>query len=186
MSFVDLEKIVLEIKTGNTVLYPTDTIWGIGGDSTNESVIDKIYRIKERSESKSLITLVNSTEMLKELCEVSNKVDEIISAFEQPTTIIYDKVKGIHPAAIAKDGSAAIRVVNDPYCNAIIQEIGVPLLSTSANISGSQAPKSFKDISSKIKSQCGYISEHRRNDTTASVSSRIIKVSGNEIIVIRE
>lgn len=183
--FSNIKSIAKRLRKGETVLYPTDTIWGIGGDSTNAEVIQKIYQIKDRPDSKSLVCLVKDMEMLQNITEVSEHVVDILENSTKPTTVIYSDVKQIHPSAKASDGSCAIRIVNDDYCKELINELGVPLLSTSANISGSPSPLQFSDISQHIIDSVDTIINYRKNEKM-DVASKIIKVNGREIIVIRE
>lgn len=187
---MDLSKIIdqtLEvISNGGVILYPTDTIWGIGGDATNPEVIQKIYNIKKRPDSKSLVSLVSNFKMLKSLTPVSETVQNILNNSLKPTTVIYDNVVGIHSDALAEDGSAAIRISKDEYCETLIAKFGKPIISTSANISGNPSPSGFHSVSDEIKNLVDFIVPFRQEEVSENSASTILKVVGHEVIVIRE
>ena len=174
------------ILNGGVILYPTDTIWGIGCSSIIESAIKKIFEIKKRN-SKLLISLVSSREMLERYVK---NVPEYVFEYlydESPTTIIYPKVRGLNHILHGKNGSIAIRLVKDNFCKALIDEINIPLISTSANISGNPFPKKFKEIDKRIINQVDYVVNLSDSNLINSKPSRIIKVSLNgQIEVIRE
>ena len=131
---------------GNTILYPTDTVWGIGCDATNFEAITKVYQLKKRSESKSLIVLVSSLSMLKKYVSVPKSICELLKKSNQPTTIIYENPTGFAKNAIASDGTIAIRVVLDPFCRKLIKKFQKPIISTSANISNFPTPNSLDEV----------------------------------------
>ena len=141
------------LQNGGIILYPTDTIWGLGCDSTNKDAIQKIYTIKQREESKALISLVSSAEMLQKHTNYIPK----INISDNPTTVIYQNVKGFANNLLAEDGTAAIRIVQDEFCKKLIQALGKAIVSTSANISGEESPKQFSEISYHIKNNADYI-----------------------------
>ena len=175
------------ILNGGVILYPTDTIWGIGCSATIESAIKKIFRIKRRDNSKLLISLVSSIEMLERY--VKNVPEYVLEYLydESPTTIIYPKVKGLNHTLYGKNGSIAIRLVKDNFCKALIDEINTPLISTSANISGNPFPKEFKEIDKKIINEVAYVVNFDGSNFKKSKPSRIIKVLLNgQIEIIRE
>ncbi len=173
------------LSEGKTILYPTDTVWGIGCDATNSVAISEIYQLKKREESKSLIVLVSSLHMLKKYVKVSKKVQEILKNNTKPTTIIYQNPKGLPKNAIAKDNTIAIRVVQDDFCRKLIKKFKKPIISTSANISGKPTPKSFKEIDTVILENVDYIvSLHQQK--IADKSSTILKIEGSKVITIRE
>ncbi len=178
---------ILEIlDKGKTILYPTDTVWGLGCDATNKKAVIKIYEIKKREESKSLIVLVSSLHMLKKYVSVPKKAVEIIKTTTKPTTIIYKNPKNIAKNIINKeDNTLAIRIVNDDFCRKMIKRFGKPIVSTSANISGFPTPKSFAEISSPILSSVDYVVSLHKNKISTK-SSTILKIEGEDIIVIRE
>ncbi|WP_139956130.1 L-threonylcarbamoyladenylate synthase [Flavicella sediminum] len=185
---------IAEIETTNVflenhkiILYPTDTVWGIGCDATNEEAVAKIYQLKNREETKSLIILVNSVEMLQEYVSyVPQKALEIIKLAKKPTTIIYENPKGLAKNTIASDNTIAIRIVKDEFCEQLIQKFGKPIVSTSANVSGEATPKSFSEISDAVLRNVDYI-VNSQHDKMADKSSTILRiVNKDEIEVIRE
>ncbi len=187
MLFSDvIKKAAQIISEGGVILYPTDTIWGIGGDASDASVIEKIYNIKKRPDSKSLVSLVSGLEMLESMTMVSDKVKILLDQANQPTTIIYDNVSGINSLALAADGSAAIRIPNFEFCTQLILKMNKPLISTSANLSGESSPKGFSDISEEIKAAVDYIVPLSLENKSGQTASRILKLAGEEVIVLRE
>ncbi|CAM1341075.1 L-threonylcarbamoyladenylate synthase [Tenacibaculum amylolyticum] len=175
-----------KISEGGTILYPTDTVWGLGCDATNEEAVAEIYKIKNREESKSLIVLVDSLEMLQQHVLVPQKAIEILENTEKPTTIIYNNPKGIAQNIINKeDNTLAIRIVKNEFCESLIKAFGKPIVSTSANVSGNPTPKSFSEIEKAILDSVDYI-VNLHQDKIATKSSTILKIDGEDIIVIRE
>lgn len=150
---IEIENVLKILEKGGTFLYPTDTIWGIGCDATNDEAIDKIYKIKQRADNKACISLVQSINQLKEITGVVP--DLVISS--EPTTIIYPNVKNLSKKILSIDGSAAIRLTSDKFCKEIIKKFGKPIVSTSANISGQNHAKKFNEISNEIKQNVDYI-----------------------------
>ncbi len=172
------------LNKGGILLYPTDTVWGIGCDATNKNAVAKIYALKNREESKSMICLVNNTEMLgRHLQKVPKKALDIIKQSQNPTTIIYDAPKNIASNLIAKDNTLAIRIVNHSFCNALIEKLQNPLVSTSANISGDSCPKDFKEISEHILKGVDYVVNLPSKKTTIQPST-IIKINNDGAIEI--
>ncbi|NTW31963.1 MAG: threonylcarbamoyl-AMP synthase [Bacteroidetes bacterium] len=165
------------LTSGGTILYPTDTIWGIGCDATNADAVDKIYKIKKRVESKCLIVLVSDTDMLKDyLVTFPDIVKDLLNNLERPTTIIYPHAKNLVKNVIAPDGSVAIRIVKDEFCKQMITLFGKPIVSTSANVSGETAPISFCKISEEIIDSVDYVVKYDRNRIRQMKPSTIIKV----------
>ncbi|TVZ55377.1 L-threonylcarbamoyladenylate synthase [Lutibacter sp. Hel_I_33_5] len=172
------------LQKGKTILYPTDTVWGIGCDVTNYKSVDKIYKIKKRVTSKSLIVLVSSLYMLKKYVSVPKKAIELLKNSEKPTTIIYNNPKGFANNTIAEDNTIAIRIVQDEFCRKLIKRFGKPIVSTSANISENPTPKSFSEIDNAILDRVDYIVNLHQNKVN-SKSSTILKIDGNDIQVLR-
>ena len=169
------------------ILYPTDTVWGIGCDATNEIAVAKIYGIKKREEGKSLVILVSSLEMLKQYVnEIPNSLIDVLKNPKKPTTIIYKNPKGLAKNVMAADKTIAIRLVQDEFCQKLIQKFGKPIVSTSANISGKPTPSTFKEIDPSILGKVDYVVNlypDRINDSP----STIIKIDDEgEIEIIRE
>ncbi len=156
----EIEKTIAVLKNGGLILYPTDTIWGIGCDATNTDSVEKIYTIKKRKESKALISLVANATQLKEL---SSKIPKE-GLNENPTTIIYNQVTGLANNLLAPNGSAGIRIAQDEFCKELIKVFGKPIVSTSANISGEHSPINFSEISEEIKNNVDYIVNLRQNE----------------------
>lgn len=165
------------LKQGGIIIYPTDTVWGIGCDATNPEAVKKIYALKQRENAKSMICLVNNTEMLNMYIEkIPKAASEIIKQSTKPTTIIYDNPKLVAKNLITNDKTLAIRVVNNSFCNELIKILKKPLVSTSANISGQPTPKTFTEISEQILKGVDYIVNLHREKKTMQPSS-IIKLN---------
>lgn len=162
------------LQDGGVILYPTDTIWGLGCDATNPDAIQKIYNIKQRKESKALITLVSDKKMLKKLTDTVPDTD----ITSDPTTVIYQNIEGLSDNLLAEDGTAAIRIVQDNFCKQLIEIFGKAIVSTSANISGTKSPKQFSDITDDIINNADYIVNLRKKERREN-SSRIIKIEKN-------
>lgn len=183
-----LKKAVETLKAGGVILYPTDTIWGLGCDATRSEAVAKIYKIKQRSDSKSLVTLVSNLDMLAlYVKEIPQAALELIEVNDRPMTIIYPEAQGVAPNVVASDGSIGIRIPNNEFCRQLSFKIRRPIVSTSANISGEPAPKSFKDISPAICKAVDYIVPASMEEATAlHRASQIIKVGINgEVEIIR-
>ncbi len=179
-------KVNNHLKEGKTILYPTDTVWGLGCDATNREAVAKVYKLKNREESKSLIILINSLEMLEEYVEnIPKEVLSILKTRTNPTTIIYNNPKGLAKNTIANDNTIAIRIVQNDFCKKLIHQFGKPIVSTSANISGAPTPKSFSEISKPILEGVDYIVNSQQGQATTK-SSTILKIEGNKIVVLRE
>ena len=156
--FTEIEASLSILKKGGLLLYPTDTVWGIGCDATDPEAIDRIYKLKQRDETKSMICLVSNFKMLEQYVEnVPEVAYDILKYANKPTTIIYDKPIRVAENCIAKDNTLAIRVVRDPFCNQLIKKFKRPIISTSANISTHPTPKNYKEIQSEILEGVDYI-----------------------------
>jgi len=172
----DIKACTEVLNAGGLILYPTDTIWGIGCDATNESAVAKIYNLKQRSDEKSMVILVADESTITQYVKQPGlKIFDYIKGIHKPTTVIYDGAVGLANNVIAKDGSAAIRIVKDDFCRQLIRHFNKPIVSTSANISGYPPPAVFMDIDRSIKSGVDYIVQHRQDDLTPSSPSAIIK-----------
>ena len=158
------------LGNGGIILYPTDTIWGIGCDATNDKAIEKIFKIKKRLKEKSLISLVADKNHLQNITGYIPNID----ITSEPTTVIYHSAFGLSKKLLAKDGSAAIRIVQDDFCQKLIQNFGKAIVSTSANISGSASPKNFSEISEEIKNNVDYIVNLRHDELMITPSSILI------------
>jgi len=177
----EIEKTIAVLKNGGLILYPTDTIWGIGCDATNTDAVKKIYSIKKRMESKALISLVANATQLKQL---SSKIPKE-GLNENPTTIIYNQVTGLANNLLAPNGSAGIRIAQDEFCKELIKVFGKPIVSTSANISGEHSPINFSEISEEIKNNVDYIVNLRQNEDMQTPSAILLVNSDGSIKKIR-
>ena len=183
----DIDKSFEVLEKGGIILYPTDTIWGLGCDATNTEAISKIYSIKKRVASKSMIVLVKDIEMLgKYVANVPDKILKLIETTEKPLTIIYPQAKKLAKNVIADDGSIAIRIPNDDFCKKLIEKFEKPIVSTSANISGNPAPENFGQIDNYIIERADYVVSYRQKDTTKAKPSTIVKIEKQEIIYLRK
>lgn len=179
-----VQEAVTALKKGKTILYPTDTIYGIGCDATNYEAVEKIYEIKERDPSKSLLILVDSFPMLDQYIEeVPEMAWEVLKVNKDPLTIVFDRPKGVAENLIADDNSLAVRVTNDPLCRAIIRGLRKPIVSTSANISGQPSPVHFDDISEELKQRIDHIVDLPLPAKNIKPSA-IMKISNNGMIKI--
>ena len=181
----DMAQALEVLKKGGIILYPTDTIWGIGCDATNEEAVKKIYDLKQRSDSKSMLVLVGSEgELQRNVEEVPEAAWMLIETAGNPITIIYDRPKGIARNLLAEDGSAGIRITSEVFSRTLCNRLRHPIVSTSANISGKKTPVTFSEIDEDIKKGVDYIVRFRQNDISRHKSSNIIKVSDSGIIKI--
>ncbi len=170
----EIEKAVEVLKNGGTLLYPTDTVWGIGCDATNEEAVAKVYQIKQRPDHKALITLVADVEQLEQYVGPIPAVVKPLLGEERPTTIIYPKAEGLASNLVGADGSAAIRIPKSAFCVALIKALGHALVSTSANISGEPTALHYDDISLDIKGAVDHIIPLELSDACSDKSSRIL------------
>ncbi len=158
------------------IIYPTDTIWGIGCDATNEVAVAKIYKLKQRTETKSLIILVDSWIMLETyIKKIPAKVSCIIKGSSKPTSVVYNNPKGLAKNVVANDNTVAIRIVKDEFCKELIQQFGKPIVSTSANTSGKSTPKNFDEIEDSLLNKADYVVNLHR-EKIQKTASQIVKV----------
>ena len=182
-----MEKLLETLKSGGIILYPTDTIWGIGCDATDDEAVMRIFELKNRVQNKPLIILVESEKRLQDLVEVPAVAWDIMDLSEKPITIVYDAPKGISKNLLAEDSSIGIRLVKDEFCKRLISKLNKPIVSTSANFSGEKSPKSFADISPKLINEVDAVAEDQKNRVSKWEASSIIRVwSDGRIKVIRE
>lgn len=171
-----MDKLVETLKKGGIILYPTDTIWGIGCDATNVQAINKIFAIKNREIGKPFILLVDNEKRLQDLVEVPAIAWDIMDLSEKPITIIYDNPKGFPKELLAQDGSIGIRLVRDLFCKKLITKLGCPIVSTSANFSGEKSPMEFSQIPSELISKVDAIAQEQRDSVSQWEGSSIIRV----------
>jgi len=176
------------LKKGGLLLYPTDTVWGIGCDATNEKAVEKVYALKQRADSKSLIILADSIAMVERYVrKIPDTAYMLTEVNDKPLTVIYPEAAGLAPNVVADDGSIAIRIVNHAFCNELLRQFKRPLVSTSANISGEKTPADFAAISDLIKQGVDYIVPAAFEQGATRKPSSIIKLGlHNEIQIIRE
>ena len=165
------------MATSGIFLYPTDTIWGLGADARDEAAVQRIIALKKRPAHKSFVILVAGLEQLKDYvaAPVDAQLIHYLNTVQKPTTVIYPGAKHLAPSVIAEDGSVAIRICLDPFCQALISRTRRPLLSTSANISGEPSPGLYKEISTQLIEGVDYVVQHRQQEDSKSSPSSIIK-----------
>ncbi|MBE0639612.1 MAG: threonylcarbamoyl-AMP synthase [Bacteroidales bacterium] len=174
----EVEKTVQVLKRGGTILYPTDTIWGIGCDAANQKAVDKVYKIKQRIEGKSLLILVDTPERIHDYVgNLSPVVFDLVKNYNKPLTVIYQDAKNVAKGVAAEDRTIGIRVVQDEFCREVIRQFGKAIVSTSANLSGEPPALRFQQISEKITSQVDYIVNLSQNEIRTMKPSRIIRIS---------
>ena len=176
---VDIQECAEVLKNGGLILYPTDTVWGIGCDATNETAVEKIFALKKRNEAKSMIILVAEE---KDILHYSNHPNAVIfdyiKGIHKPTTVIYEGARNVAANLVNADGTIGIRIVKDSFCVKLIKKFGKPIVSTSSNISGYPPPVFFEDIDVQIKNGVDYIVQHRQDDKTPALPSTVIKIDG--------
>lgn len=171
-----IDTVIEQLRDGGTILYPTDTIWGLGCDATNEEACQKVLTLKNRPEEKSFILLVDGFQMLEKYVPEFNPVCyDLADLATNPMTIIYPTSKDLAPSVLAEDGSVGIRITKDPNCIKLIRALKKPIVSTSANISGQQPPTCYDDIDASIKQHVGAILQERLSEKMSS-PSQIIKI----------
>ncbi|WP_026898566.1 L-threonylcarbamoyladenylate synthase [Daejeonella oryzae] len=176
----EINKALEVLKNGGIILYPTDTIWGIGCDATNAEAVDKIFKLKGRDESKSMIILLDSENKLASyVSDIPEVAYDLIEYAENPLTIIYSGAKNLAPNTISQDGSVAIRIVKNDFCQQLIQRFRKPIISTSANKSGEPSPQMFSDISDDIINGVDYVVNWQQNDSSIGKPSTIMKLEAD-------
>lgn len=176
----DIKKALETLRNGGIILYPTDTIWGLGCDATNSNAVGKIFSIKEREESKSLLILVNGDAMLERyVAEIPEIALELNSVSDTPITIIYPKGKNLAEGVCSDDGSVGIRICNEEFCNELIGRFRKPIVSTSANFSGKPSPANFSEIELSLIEKADYVVKYRQDDRQACSASPVIKIDLN-------
>ena len=184
----DIKKACDTLSTGGIILYPTDTVWGIGCDATNEEAVKKIYAIKQRADSKSMLVLLDSSaKMDYYVSDFPDIALDLIELAEKPLTIIYSGAKNLASNLIAEDGSIGIRITQENFSKELCRRFKKPIVSTSANISGKTSPANFPEIDSEIINAVDYVVNYRQDDLTKSKPSSIIKLDKDGAVkIIRE
>ena len=187
MSFEkDIEKCLEVLKSGGLILYPTDTVWGIGCDATNEKAVEKIYKLKRRSDEKAMIVLVaDEKDIMQHVAAPDLSLFDYLDKTTKPTTVVYEGALGFADNLVAKDGSIAIRICKEEFCRRLIKRFRKPIVSTSANISGMPAPKFFKEISDEIKNGVDHIVRYKQEDETSTQPSSLIKWNNGNVTILR-
>lgn len=182
----DIEQCLKALNGGGIILYPTDTIWGIGCDATDAKAVERIYRLKKRSDNKAMIVLVAAErDVMRYVVNVDLAIFDHLEQTVKPTTVIYSGAIGMADNLTGKDGSVAMRICKDDFCRHLLKRFRKPIISTSANISGSPSPQIFADIPDEIKNGVDHVVKYRQDDTTIAEPSSIIKWNrdGTHIII---
>jgi L-threonylcarbamoyladenylate synthase len=181
----DIESCLAALQAGDLILYPTDTIWGIGCDATNPAAVSKVYALKQRVAAKSLIVLMaDERDILKYTSQPDLRIFDFLQTVQKPTTVIYEGAIGLADNLINADGTVAIRLVDDTFCRHLIKRFRKPLVSTSANISGEPSPAFFREIDPRICAGVDYIVQHRRDDETPREPSAIVKWNADATVTV--
>lgn len=172
----DIEQCLFALKRGGIILYPTDTVWGIGCDATDAKAVTRIYKLKKRSDNKAMIVLVaEPRDIMRYVVNPDLRIFDYLEQAKKPTTVVYSNAIGLADNLTGRDGSIAMRICRDEFCKTLIKRFRKPIVSTSANISGEAPPGNFTNISPEIKNGVDYTVVHRRDDTVATEPSSIIK-----------
>ena len=175
---IDIKNAVDCLKKGGVIIYPTDTVWGIGCDATNEQAVQRIYQIKKRQDSKAMLCLVdNPNRIQRYFRNVPDVAWDIFDCADQPVTVILDGAEGVAPSLVAEDGSLGIRVTNEHFSNMLCKQLGKPLVSSSANFAGRPTPTTFCEIDAKLLNSVDYVCHSRRGENKPARPSTIIKIS---------
>ncbi len=173
----DIKASLAAMHNGGVILYPTDTVWGLGCDALDEAAVDKIFAIKQRPPQKSLIVLLaEPRDILQYVATPPPDIIDIVENFEKPTTVIYEGALGFPDNVVNEDGTIAIRVTSDPFCKMLIKRLQRPLVSTSANISGQPTAAIFAQVAKDIMSGVDYVVKHRQDDNSIASPSRLVKI----------
>lgn len=174
----DIKNCITVLEQGGIILYPTDTVWGLGCDALNEAAIEKIFALKNRPKEKSLIVLMaEGRDVLQYVAAPPPDIIDLVENFERPTTVIYDHALDFPSNAVHEDGSIAIRVTKDPFCKALIKRFRKPIVSTSANLSGAPSPALFPEISEVVVNGVDYAVKFRQDDLVRRAPSRLIRLN---------
>jgi L-threonylcarbamoyladenylate synthase len=182
----DLVATLEVLRKGGIILYPTDTIWGIGCDATNPDAIKRIYQLKQRSDQQALIVLVaEERDILQHVAAPDMELFDYLESCKKPTTVIYEGALGLAANLLEQDGSVGIRICKDPFCRHLIKRFRKPIVSTSANISGQQSPANFQDIADSIKNGVDYVVQWRQEEKKEAEASSIIRWNNGKVEIIR-
>ena len=182
----DIEQCLVVLRAGGVILYPTDTVWGLGCDATNPAAVKKIFSLKQRAESKSLIVLLaDERDLIQYVVAPDPEIFYYLDGVQKPTTVIYNGVVGLADEVLHTDGSVGIRIVKEDFCRHLIKRFRKPIVSTSANISGEPTPQTFAAISDAIKKTADYVVQWRQDDNEVKAPSAVVKWNDGKVEVIR-
>jgi len=174
----DIKACVAVLQSGGSILYPTDTIWGIGCDASNAAAVDRVFDIKNRPREKSMIILLpDARDIFQYVAAPPPDIISMLESFDRPTTVIFNTPLHLAENALAADGSVAIRIPEDPFCKALLKRFGKPIISTSANRSGDPSAATFPEIHKEIVEACDYVVRHRQDDRSIKAASRILAIT---------
>lgn len=183
----DIEQGLITLQTGGMILYPTDTVWGIGCDATNEAAVARVYALKERQDEKAMIILVaDERDVLQYTAAPDLAVFDYLSQVSKPTTVIYEGAIGLAPNLTSADGSIGIRICQEAFCRQLIKRFRKPLVSTSANVSGQPAPRIYPEITETIRKGVDYIVQYRQDDLLVAAPSSVIRWKNGKVEVLRK
>ena len=181
----DLNKCLEALKRGGVIIYPTDTVWGIGCDATDSKAVRRVFEIKRRADSKALITLVDSVAALERVVtDVPEVAYQLVDVAVEPMTVVYDRGIGVAPELLAEDGSIGVRITSEEFSRELCRRFRRPIVSTSVNISGEPAPHSFDEINPELLGQVDYVCQSNRDAPWASKPSTVLKLSAGGVIKI--
>ena len=181
----DIKDSLITLREGGIILYPTDTIWGLGCDATSQDAVEKIFRIKSRDGNKSLLILVSNEQMLERYVnDIPESAFELMAVTDDPLTIIYPEGKNLAKGVCSEDGSVGIRICRDEFCNQLISVFRKPIVSTSANFSGKPSPKYFAEIDKELIDSADYVVKYRQDDRRKQAASPVIKFNSDGTIKI--
>lgn len=182
----DLEQCLRELRNGGVILYPTDTIWGLGCDATNEQAVQKLMKLKGKPPFKGMVVLAASErDILQYTASPDLSVFDYLETVAKPTTVIYEHGMGVADDVLNENGSLAIRIVADEFCKHLVKRLQKPIVSTSANMHGQPSPQNFGDISNEIIASVNYVVQYRQNDTIEKTASSLIKWVNGKVQIIR-
>ncbi len=184
----DLNAAEMTLKRGGIILYPTDTVWGLGCDARQDEAVKHLFEIKKRADAKAMLCLIDSAARITRFVkEMPSMAWDLIELTTKPLTIIYPDARNLASSLIAEDGSIGIRVTSDPFCQKLCERLNAPIVSTSANIAGQPTPRFFSDIDEQIIGSADYVVKYRQDDNTPHKPSSIIKLEiTNEVKIIRD
>jgi len=183
---IDIEKSVEALKNGELILYPTDTVWGIGCDATNTAAVEKIYALKKRADEKAMIVLLaDERDILKYVAALDLQIFDYLENATKPTTVIYEGAIGFADNLVGADGSIAIRICDEDFCKHLLKRFRKPIVSTSANISNEPTAKIYKEITQEIKDGVDYIVNYRQDDERIAQPSSVIKWNNGKVEILR-